>query len=350
MQILILAGGKGTRLWPLSRKKSPKQLQRILSDQSLLQATAERAELFTSAANIFVVVSNEFQLTEVREQLPRLRPEHIFQEPEGRGTAAAISFGVASMVRGGVPANESVLVLSADHLISNPEILAEKILVGLDFLATYPDYLLTLGIVPTYPETGYGYIEVGAELAPGVLSVRRFHEKPDKDAAIGYVTAGNALWNSGMFLWHAETILERIAACNPDLGAIIAATLQGTVTAQTYAAAAVESIDKAVLERDIKLAVLPTPITWTDIGHWQAVRDWQRTATESNTIEGRHIGVNTTRSLVINRSNRLVTTVGVDNLIIIDTGDALLICDANATQDVRALVAAIETTEGEELT
>lgn len=344
MRVLILAGGKGTRLWPVSRKNKPKQLQAIFSTRSLLQETAERATLFARSEDIYIVVSNDFQLAEVQAQLPNLPADHIMKEPDGRSTAAAIAFATATMCLRGVLDNECIAVLSADHRIGNPDLLAEKLRTAEEHLQTHPTNLVTIGVTPTYPETGYGYISLGTPIAPGIFTVREFHEKPNQVTAIQYVTAGDVLWNSGIFMWQAKTILERLRSAHTAYASIIDGVLAEKNLAEIYSTAPTESIDRAVLEHDQHTVVLPAALTWTDIGHWQAVRDWQMNgSTKMNAVTGRHVGIDTTGCLVVNHTGRMIATVGIDNLIIIDTPDALLICHSDRAQDVRKLVEEIET-------
>ncbi|PJE76328.1 mannose-1-phosphate guanylyltransferase/mannose-6-phosphate isomerase [Candidatus Uhrbacteria bacterium CG10_big_fil_rev_8_21_14_0_10_48_11] len=350
MNVLILAGGQGTRLWPLSRKGKPKQLQPLFSERSLLQQTVERALLFAPPEKIFIVVSNEFQLSEVRQQLPMLIPEQVLREPAPKNTAAAIAFGAAT-IRGQQPdQNEAIAVLAADHLIGNPELLAETLSLGELFLETHPDYLLTIGITPTYPETGYGYIEQADELAQHIFAVRAFKEKPDAKTAATYLKRGDYHWNGSIFLWKADAILRRLEAAHPAYAAIIKAIIEGDNPDTAYLDAPVLSIDYAVLEQEKLLAVIPTALDWIDIGHWQAVRDSQQKQKGDNVVTGKHVGVNTTNSLIMNTTGRLIATAGLDDLIIVDTPDALLICRADQAQEVKKIVALIEEEENQTLT
>lgn len=344
MKVVIIAGGSGTRLWPLSRERNPKQLQRILDGKSLLEVTVERAQSLVPLTDIFLVISNSFQLTEVEAQLTNFTRENILQEPSAKNTAAAIAYGAATLARRGF-GDETMVVLSADHVIANPDVLWEAVRMGNDFLTTHPATLLTIGIPPRHAETGYGYIERGELLAPGIYRVAKFHEKPAREVAEQYQQSGKHLWNAGIFVWKVKTILESLPRNSPEHNPIIEAVWRHSDLAAAYEQVPNIAIDYAVSEKEKNLAVVPADLEWRDIGHWQSLKTHLQKTREDTVVIGQHVGVNTKNSLIINNSDRLIATVGLDNVVVVDTGDTLLVCDADQAQDLKKLIETLRETE-----
>lgn len=334
MIILIMAGGNGSRLWPLSRKNNPKQLLPLLNGgtQSLLQATVERIKPLADPEDIFLVLSNDFQLQAVNEQLPELLPKNILVEPEGKNTTAAVAFGAATLAARGRD-QEIMTVLSADHVIDDSQNLLAALRLGEQFLTTHPERLLTIGVTPTYPETGYGYIERGEVIEPSVFAVRSYREKPARDLATQYVEDGQHLWNTGMFMWRVATILERISRYSPKHQPIISAVLRNNDLLAAYHEVPNVAIDYSVSERDPELAVIETTMTWRDIGHWQAFKAYAQQ--DSKLQSTSHVTIDSENCLVRSTTNRIVATIGLKNFVIIDTPDAILICHENDAQRVR---------------
>ena len=333
MKVLIIAGGHGTRLWPQSRRSRPKQLQPLLSEKSLLQETVERALGLGEPADIFVVVSDHFQLAAVQQQLPQIPPANIIREPIGKNTLAAITCGIAELVRRGF-AEETAVILYADHAISNPELMYEAFRRGANFLKKYPDHLLILGVRPTYPEPGYGYIECGQEIVPGVNEVYAFREKPNQDTATEFIKGGRHLWNAGLFQWRVDTFADRLRSLSPEHAPILDATDEIELK-QAYESAPPVAIDYIIFEKDDRLATLPVALEWRDIGHWAAVKKHLQLKSGDNVIRGDHLGIDTKDCLIINQSQRPIVTIGLTGYVVIDTGDALLICPTDRAQDVR---------------
>jgi mannose-1-phosphate guanylyltransferase len=332
MKVLIIAGGQGTRLWPISKRQRPKQLQTFVSDKSLLQETVSRAETIADSADIFVVVSDQFQLAEVSQQLPQIPADNILQEPIGKNTLAAITYGQSELLRRGFE-DELVTILYADHAIPNSQAFAKTIKRGEAFLKTHPDRLLVTGVKPTYPETGYGYIEMGAEIAGGVCEVKAFREKPNLETAEEYLQGGRYLWNAGIFQWRLTTFLSLLKKLAPEFVTILkSGDLDDLVKA--YQRIPAEAIDYAIFEKDPDLAVLPTDLIWRDIGHWQAVKK-HRAETGSDLVEGKHLGIDTEDTLIISQGKKPIVTIGLKNFIIIDTDEALLVLPAERAQDVK---------------
>ncbi|MFA5954825.1 MAG: sugar phosphate nucleotidyltransferase [Patescibacteria group bacterium] len=341
MKVLIIAGGQGTRLWPLSRSNRPKQLQALLSQKSLLQETAARMASAVQPNDIYIVVSDNFQLSEVKKQLPHIPGQNIVQEPGAKNTAAAICYGAAILAKKGF-SEETMLVLAADHVIKNNEKLIVAAKLGEEFLTHNPQKLITFGIKPTYPETGYGYIKRGAEISSGVYSVQSYKEKPDKIAAETYTKNDTYLWNGGIFMWKIKTLLNHFEKYSPEHTVIMTAVQNDEDINTAYSKIPSIAFDYAISEKDPDLVVIPIDLEWTDIGHWKTVKDILQKNPGENVTEGRHIQFDTSNCLIVNRSDRIIATIGLDNLIIVDLPDALLICPADRAQDVRKIVAAIE--------
>lgn len=335
MKILIIAGGHGTRLWPLSRGHRPKQLQRFLSDRSLLQETADRIQGLVEPADIFIVVSDRFQLDAVHEQLPEVPLENILREPQQKNTMAAITLGMAHLMRRGW-AKETVGIMYADHAIRNPDLLREGFRKADDFITRYPDHLVIVGVVPQYPETGYGYIERGSRIEDTIHEVFAFREKPNRELAAEYVEGGQHLWNCGLFAWRIGTMAERIASLTPAHTPILDAENEQALAA-AYAAAPSTAIDYAIFEKDDRLAVLPLALEWRDIGHWEAIKEHYRDDGHVVTLRGTHVGVDSRDCLIVSETDRLIATVGLENIVIVDTPDALLVCRADQAQKIREL-------------
>lgn len=341
MKILIIAGGSGKRLWPISRLKRPKQLQKIISQKSLLQDTVDRARHFVDIKNIYLVVSDNFQVAAIQEQIPDLPQANILREPEARNTAAAIAYGLASLEKQ-TDGDDVVAVLSADHVIANPEVLQLALKSGETFLENNPDYLIAIGIKPTYPETGYGYIELGHEISSGVFEASSFKEKPTLETAKSYLSNNKYLWNAGIFLWPIKAMIASIIKHSPAHAKIIEAVRQNKNIDDVYSQVPNTSIDYAVIEKEKNLAVMPLKLSWIDIGHWRAVKDYLQKDIQSNVVEGHHIAIDTKNCLIVGRSNRVIATVGIDDLIIVDTDDALLICRGDRAQDVKQISEMLE--------
>ncbi len=353
---IIMAGGGGSRLWPRSRGNTPKQLLALVSDRSLIRETLDRLLPLMPAERI-VVVTGAAHAAAAREQLPELPATNILVEPAARGTGPAIGLALVHIARLAAAAGDPDPVIGsfhADHVVTNP---AEFQAVVRDAaVVAKGGYIVTLGITPHSPHTGYGYIERAGELPsrPGrpAYAVARFVEKPTRVTAEEYLHTGRYSWNSGMFVWQLSTIMAEFAQHQPDLHrqlAEIGAAL-GTPEAEatlTRVWAGVESvtIDVGIAEKSSQLAVIPADFGWSDVGDWAAVTDLLADSAgdgAGNAVVGRHLGLDTHGSLVYNVvPGKLIATIGLDNLVIIDTGDVLLICDKTRNQDVKKIVEAL---------
>lgn len=341
---VILAGGAGTRLWPLSRRSQPKQLLRLFSERTLLQTTWDRLRPLILPERILTVAPQEY-LPHIAEQLPELdSSNNLIAEPEGKGSAAAI--GLAALhLRRRAPA-AIMACLPADHFIADAE--AFRQVLGVAAHVAEGGHLVTLGIVPDRPETGYGYIQRGAGMdGPKgweAFQVKRFVEKPPLATARRWVRSGRYFWNSGMFVWKAERILEEIMRWMPTLGDqlmrvahALGTPIEGEALRSAWAALSSQTIDYGVMEKAQRVAVIPARMGWSDVGHWQSVLELGPADASGSVVMGQHVGLDTRGSLIYS-PHRLVATIGIEDMVIVDSGDAILVCPRQRAQEVRALV------------
>ncbi|HZQ09883.1 MAG TPA: mannose-1-phosphate guanylyltransferase [Anaerolineae bacterium] len=337
---VILAGGSGTRLWPRSRQQRPKQLLDLMSERTLLQETYGRIRSLVPVQNIFII-TNRAHVEEIHTQLPDVPKAQIIGEPEGRGTAppaALAAFLLRERDRDAI-----TFILPADHVIQDAETFRSALAAAAE--VANQNYLVTLGITPQYPETGYGYIQAGEPfvIADGwrTYRVERFLEKPDLATAGRFVARGNYYWNSGIFIWRADVILEEFGRQMPQLYSqlekIVANGLDAPTFEPDWHALQNETLDYGIMEKAERVAVIPLDAGWSDLGSWAALFDLMARDESNNAVQGDHVGVNTTSSLIYS-GKRLVATIGLENMIIIDTDDALLICPRDRAQDVKKIV------------
>ncbi len=343
---VIMAGGVGTRFWPRSREKSPKQLLEISGRGTMIQNSVKRLEGFIDARDVFVV-TNKLQKNLLAKQLPTIPNENILVEPVGRNTAPCI--GLAALhIQKRDPAAVMV-VLPADHIIQDtPEFL--RVLTLACGVADESQGLLTIGIRATHPETGYGYIQMYNDHGPdnpyaskGIFRVKTFAEKPNLQTAERFLASGDFLWNSGMFVWSASSILREIQRSLPDLhrelvkiGKAIETPEYQQTLETVYGIIRGISVDYGVMEKAEKVYVIPGQFGWNDIGSWDEVYRISGKDDQGNSITGKVVQAKTRNSLIYSES-RVVATVGVEDLIIIDTGDALLVCKRGMSQDVKEI-------------
>jgi mannose-1-phosphate guanylyltransferase/mannose-6-phosphate isomerase len=350
---VILCGGAGSRLWPLSRSAFPKQLLPLTSDLSLLQETAKRLSLLKPAPSAPLVICNEAHrfLTGAQIEALGLEPELVL-EPAGRNTAPAAA--VAALLQ--PPAERAstlLLVLPADHVIRDADALAEA--VSLAVPAAAQGRLVTFGIVPTAPETGYGYIRA-AGAGEGVHDVEGFVEKPDFETARRYVQSGDYFWNSGMFLFSAGTLLEELEAQAPEMLAACRQAVDKAVRdgrtvrpdADAFKACPPDSIDYAVMENTDRASVVPLDAGWSDVGSWASLREASPQDKQGNTTIG-DVALVDCRDSYVRSESRLVTAVGLDGCVVIETKDAVLVVPNDRAQDVKTLVDELAEAEREEI-
>jgi len=348
---VILCGGSGTRLWPLSRALYPKQLLALVGSRSLLQDTMARLSLLPGSVQVPLVVCNEAHRFLVAGQLrdPGGATDGeptLILEPEGRNTAPAAAIA-ALVARRRAGKDVLLLVLPADHVLRDPAAFAAA--VALARPAAASGQLVTFGVVPTQPETGYGYLRTEASVDGGVQPVREFVEKPDYETARRYVASGAFLWNSGMFLFSADTYLRELQLHAPDIAAaavraLDAARGEGSFLAlqrDSFQQCRKESIDYAVMEKTRDAAVVPLSAGWSDVGSWASLLEVSSRDAHGNALTGDVVAVDCTDSYV-RAESRLVAVVGLDGCIVVETKDAVLVMPKGSAQDVKKIVEELE--------
>lgn len=346
---VIMAGGTGSRLWPLSRQLNPKQFLKLTDDRlSMLQLTVARLDGMESADPLLICNEDHRFLAAEQMRQSGYKDARIILEPCGRNTAPAIALAALQLVKNIDEGQDPLmLVLAADHLIKDTAAFQNGIQKAIPLARQ--GKLVTFGIVPGHAETGYGYIQQGPELAEDSFSVSRFVEKPDQKTAEGYLASGDYLWNSGMFLFGARTYLKELQKHRPDILAICQAAMDDAsedlhftrVNESVFAECPEDSIDYAVMEKTDNAAVVSLDAGWSDIGSWSALWEVSDKDTNGNCFSGDVIAHNT-ESTLVRADNRLVATVGVKDLVIIETKDALLVAHKDQVQDVKKIVEAIK--------
>jgi len=353
---VIMAGGGGTRLWPISRQKHPKHILPLLGERTLFQSTLDRLEGFVPPDRVYIVTTKE-QEQELKTQAPYLPADNFLIEPMPRGTASVV--GLAATVLAKRDPEAVMLVLPADHFIRNRDLFLMVMRVAVQ--VARKDYLVTLGITPTFPATGYGYIQWDAVLPEKfdypVYRALHFTEKPDEAKARIMLAAGDHSWNSGMFIWRADRILDEFSLQMPDLSAALAqigatwgTTAQEAVLRSTWPWLKPETIDYGIMEHAANVTVLPTGgLEWSDVGSWDALFDVFLPDESGNVVvNSEHLLLETHNSLIYSSGKKLIVTIGVEDLIVIDAGDALLVCHRDQAQQVRQVIIGLKETQRED--
>ncbi|MCW3847200.1 mannose-1-phosphate guanylyltransferase/mannose-6-phosphate isomerase [Sphingomonas sp. LB-2] len=342
---VILSGGSGTRLWPVSRPERPKQLLALTAEETMLQLTARRTggdERFAAP----IVVANAAHADMVEEQLGEIAhdAQALILEPVGRNTAPAIA--LAALAAGG--GSDPLLVMPSDHVIADPEAFRRAIHAALPMVEA--GWLVTFGITPESPETGYGWIKVGESVAPGVNRVARFVEKPPLEAAEAMLASGDHAWNGGIFLFRADVFLEALGEHAPAMLAAVRAAMAGArregarihPDAEAFAASPSDSIDYAVMEKAEKVAVVPVAMGWSDVGSWDALHAISDCDAASNACTGDVVLLESVNSLVHSGAGKRVAVLGVSDLIVVAHGDDILVVPRGRSQDVKKLIDAMK--------
>jgi mannose-1-phosphate guanylyltransferase len=337
---VIMAGGRGERFWPKSRNSRPKQFLSLTSDgETMIQKTVKRLLPIVDMEDIYIVTNAAYKQL-VLDQIKGLPEENILAEPCARNTAPCIAFASAVISR---KYDDAVmLVLPSDHLIGYENIYISTLKKAIK-VAEKDKNLVTIGITPTYAETGYGYINFGEECGDA-FKVERFVEKPDKKTAKSYLASGKYLWNSGMFVWKISSVMENIRNFMPDIyeGAVKIGESFGTpdfedTLVREFTAFRSESIDFGIMEKAESIYTIPGSFGWDDVGSWLAIERINETDDAKNYIDGDVIAVDSERTTICG-GKRLVAAIGVEDIVIVDTDDVVLVCSKNHTQDVKKVI------------
>lgn len=334
---LIMAGGKGTRFWPVSTEEKPKQFLNLVGDKTMIQMTVERVIPIIPIEKIFVCTGEKY-VNLVKEQLPNLPEKNIIIEPEGRNTAPCIA--LSALVINRYYKNSTMIVLPSDHLIKKEEIFREIIIKGSEFLENKEDGILTLGMKPDRPETGYGYIKFAEEIEDGIKKVNKFVEKPNIDLAKQYLKEGSYLWNGGMFIWKTNNILSQIRIHIPktyealhNIENIKENEIQNYIN-NNYKLTDSISIDYAVLEKSNEIYVMPSEFGWDDIGTWKSVERYKEKDSENNIINEKVKVIESNSNMIVNNDKKIVM-IGVENTLAIETDDTIFIVNKDYMENLK---------------
>ncbi|MBN2788687.1 MAG: mannose-1-phosphate guanylyltransferase [Candidatus Delongbacteria bacterium] len=343
MYALIMAGGVGARFWPKSRLRTPKHLLKIINDKTMLENTVSRLDSLIKRDDCYIITNKE-QKTNVATNVENFNMENIISEPLGRNTAAAIGYGAIKLLQKDKDA--IMVVLPADHYIKNVDEFSKIVTTAADYCEKNDDCLITIGIEPTHPETGYGYIQIGKDAGYGAFEVKSFAEKPNFETAVRFLENGDFYWNSGMFIWKASTILNEIKKHIPDLFESLMNLKQALedndsndVIERIYSEMKSISIDYGVMEKAENVKVFVGDFGWSDVGSWFEIYRMKDKDSDENVIDANFISVDTKGCYIVSdNKEKLITTIGIQDMAVIDTDDSLLITPLSRSQDVKELV------------
>lgn len=349
---LIMAGGRGERFWPKSRKTLPKQFLSLTGDgKTMIQLTVERILPLVEMDDIYIVTNKDYRQL-VREQLPEIPERNILCEPVGRNTAPCIGLGAMHINQ---KYDDAVMmVLPSDHLIKQKKLFVD-ILGQACEIAEEDGNIVTVGITPSYPETGYGYIKFLTEKKKGsAFKVEKFVEKPNMEKAKEYLASGDYLWNSGMFMWKVSTILNKMQTLLPQIyqkltqiGEAIGTPEEDKVLQEVFPTVESISVDYGILEKTDSIYTLPGDFGWDDVGSWLAVSRVRGTDENNNVLTGNVLAVDTT-DCVVEAQEKLIATVGLKNLVVVDTKDAMLICEKEKANDIKKVLETLRNDDRQE--
>lgn len=341
---IIIAGGIGSRFWPLSRSSKPKHLLNVLNDNTLLENTIDRIKPLISVENIRIV-SNSEQQEMIKQALPGFNEDQLLIEPLGKNTAAAIGYGAVHLDI--IDPDATMIILPSDHYIDDEEKFIKLIEEATSYVERNPEKLATIGIKPRYAETGYGYIQAGETISENSYKVRSFAEKPNYQTALRFVESGDFFWNSGIFIWKVKTILNKLQKYMPDLyesllkiqNELQKETPQFSVIQRFYNEIKPQSIDYGVMEKANECTVFIGDFYWSDVGSWQEIFRLNEKNSEGNVFKGETISIDTKNSLLYNDSEeKIVCTIGLDNLFVVNTDNAVIVAPLDRSQDVKKMV------------
>ena len=339
MIALILAGGVGSRFWPLSREDNPKQFLPIVSSDSMIRLTVDRLLKKVSIKDIYIVTAAN-QVEMVKHHLPDLNTQNIIVEPFGMNTAPCIALSLA-WLENKYPEDETMLVAAADHLITDTKEFYNCVDIAQD--TARQDMLVTFGITPSYPSTSYGYIESGELIGNKSFQVVSFKEKPDQKTAMMYLETDNFFWNSGMFIWNLKTIRKAFINLQPAIWELlekIKADWQrygkGSDFTSLYKQMPRLPVDIGIMEKSDNIAVIPSSFGWSDVGGWKALHDLSTKDKNNNVSKRDFLAIDSSDNYIF--SDKLISLIGVNNLVIVETEDSLLIADKDRSEEVKKLV------------
>jgi mannose-1-phosphate guanylyltransferase len=351
--VAIMAGGIGSRFWPMSRSSFPKQFLDILNTgKTLIQQTYDRYKKLVPEENIFIITSAEY-VSIVKKQLPHVPEENILGEPSRKNTAPCVAYISFKLLK--KDPNASLVVAPADHLVTETADFITTAKKALDFVS-HINAFVTLGIKPTHPNTGYGYIQHNTvQAAPDIFKVKTFTEKPNIELAKTFIASGDFLWNAGIFIWKVKNIIRAFEKYLPEMYDVFAAEKdkfntkeEKTAIEEIYPQCTNISIDFGIMEKADNVYIIPSTFGWSDLGTWNSAWDSMEKDYLGNAVAGKNVMViDATRCMVHAPDNKLVVLQGLDEFIVVDTKDALLICRRDKEQDIKDYVAEIKRNKGD---